>query len=52
MRLSIIGLITFVIVLAAGHVTARAQQATAKPNILVIMGDDVGYWNLSTYNQG
>ena len=23
-----------------------------KPNILVIMGDDVGYWNLSTYNQG
>jgi arylsulfatase A-like enzyme len=52
MRLSIIGLTTFVIVLAAGHVTARAQQAAAKPNILVIMGDDVGYWNLSTYNQG
>src|SRR3984893_15350628 len=52
MRLSIIGLTTFVIVLAAGHVTARAQQAAAKPNILVIMGDDIGYWNLSTYNQG
>ncbi|HEY2105188.1 MAG TPA: sulfatase-like hydrolase/transferase, partial [Candidatus Binataceae bacterium] len=30
-----------------GH--AQPQQ---KPNILVIMGDDVGYWNLSTYNQG
>ena len=28
----------------------HAQQQ--KPNILVIMGDDVGYWNLSTYNQG
>src|SRR5712692_1339867 len=27
-------------------------QAQAKPNILVIMGDDIGYWNLSTYNQG
>src|SRR6267378_604379 len=52
MRLSIIGLTTFVIALAASHVTARAQQAAAKPNILVIMGDDIGYWNLSAYNQG
>src|ERR1700731_5162980 len=52
MRSSIIGLTTFVIGLAAGHVTARAQQAAAKPNILVIMGDDIGYWDLSTYNQG
>jgi arylsulfatase len=23
-----------------------------KPNILVIMGDDIGYWNISTYNRG
>ena len=23
-----------------------------KPNILVIMGDDVGSWNVSAYNQG
>jgi len=52
MRLSIIGLTTFITVLAAAQVTARAQQAAAKPNILVIMGDDIGYWNLSTYNQG
>jgi len=28
---------------------AYAQQ---RPNILVIMSDDIGYWNLSTYNQG
>ena len=27
-------------------------EAQTKPNILVIMGDDIGYWNLSTYNQG
>jgi hypothetical protein len=27
-------------------------QATNKPNILVIWGDDVGYWNISAYNQG
>jgi arylsulfatase A-like enzyme len=29
-----------------------AQAATNKPNILVIFGDDVGYWNISAYNQG
>src|SRR5258705_9736895 len=29
---------------------AHAQQA--KPNILVIMGDDIGYWNISVYNRG
>jgi arylsulfatase len=28
-----------------------AQQAS-KPNILIIWGDDVGYWNISAYNQG
>ena len=32
---------------------ALAQEApTAKPNILVIMGDDIGYWNISAYNRG
>jgi arylsulfatase len=30
---------------------ASARQAT-KPNILVIWGDDIGYWNISAYNQG
>ena len=29
-----------------------AQPAPAKPNILVIMGDDIGYWNISAYNRG
>src|SRR5271166_3246066 len=28
----------------------NAQQK--KPNILVIFGDDIGYWNVSAYNQG
>jgi arylsulfatase A-like enzyme len=27
-------------------------QAAKKPNILVIWGDDIGYWNISAYNQG
>jgi arylsulfatase len=32
---------------------AYAQQAAAKkPNILIIWGDDIGYWNVSAYNQG
>jgi arylsulfatase len=27
-------------------------DAGSKPNILVIWGDDIGYWNISAYNQG
>ena len=39
--------------LAGGSATAHAQASSAKkPNILVIFGDDVGYWNVSAYNQG
>jgi arylsulfatase A-like enzyme len=30
---------------------AQAQQSK-KPNIVMIMGDDVGIWNLSTYHRG
>ena len=33
-----------------GPVSAQAQQK--KPNILVIWGDDIGYWNVSAYNHG
>jgi arylsulfatase len=38
------------IALACAAVPAGAQGK--KPNILVIWGDDVGYWNVSAYNQG
>ena len=31
-------------------VTAHAQAK--KPNILILWGDDIGYWNVSAYNQG
>jgi len=31
-------------------IIADAQQK--KPNILVIWGDDIGFWNVSAYNQG
>ncbi len=35
--------------LGAASLTAHAAD---KPNIVVIFGDDIGYWNLSTYSQG
>jgi arylsulfatase A-like enzyme len=31
---------------------ARAQAPAKKPNILVIMGDDIGWFNIGAYNQG
>ena len=35
---------------------AQAQPSTAasgkKPNILILWGDDIGYWNVSAYNLG
>ncbi|HET9446363.1 MAG TPA: sulfatase-like hydrolase/transferase, partial [Steroidobacteraceae bacterium] len=27
-------------------------MATKKPNILILWGDDIGYWNISAYNLG
>ena len=29
-----------------------APSAGGKPNILIIFGDDIGYWNTSAYNRG
>jgi arylsulfatase len=39
------------LVLWTGLFTDAFAQET-RPNILVIWGDDVGYWNVSAYNQG
>ena len=38
--------------LALGVASANAQPPGRKPNIVVIWGDDIGYWNISAYNQG
>ncbi len=38
--------------LLAGARPAEAQAAGKKPNVLIIWGDDIGYWNVSAYNQG
>ena len=38
---------------SSGHRRPATAQAPAKqPNILVLWGDDIGYWNISAYNQG
>jgi arylsulfatase len=40
---------------ATATLTAATSAVGAngkKPNILVIWGDDIGYWNVSAYNQG
>ncbi len=31
---------------------AQAQKTQAKPNILVIFGDDIGMWNVGAYTHG
>jgi hypothetical protein len=38
----------------ASLMTAGVTRAAdlKKPNILIIWGDDIGYWNISAYNQG
>ncbi|NMU46981.1 hypothetical protein HKB10_01165, partial [Vibrio parahaemolyticus] len=41
------------IAVGAGLLAASsAAMAADKPNILAIFGDDIGYWNISAYNQG
>jgi arylsulfatase len=37
------------LMLLVGVGQAAAQE---KPNIVVVWGDDIGYWNISAYNQG
>ena len=37
-----------IVLLSASFATAQAK----KPNILVIMGDDIGWYNASIYNRG
>src|SRR5664279_6653474 len=45
-------LATAVLALAFGSPASAQTPAKKPPNIVMIMGDDVGMWNLSTYHQG
>src|SRR5580698_3678222 len=44
-----LGLLASLVFAMAPDIASAQQQ---KPNILVIMGDDIGYWNISAYNRG
>jgi arylsulfatase len=54
MRRQLEGLVQDVLVLAAALLvfSGTAQAQSAKPNILVIWGDDIGQFNVSAYNMG
>ena len=53
-------LLTAAAVVSLAAVSVQAADSPApgsgaagnKPNILILWGDDIGYWNLSAYNQG
>ncbi len=47
----LLALFTLIFASSAGGLAA-AQTAGKQPNILVLWGDDIGYWNVSAYNQG
>jgi arylsulfatase A-like enzyme len=49
-RWSIGPIAALIFLLAAGATQAKAQ--TKQPNILVIMGDDIGMWNIGAYHRG
>ena len=38
--------------LLAGSSTPVAAQTSKQPNIVVIMGDDIGMWNIGVYHRG
>jgi Sulfatase len=46
------GLALGLFLMASPALVGPAQAQARKPNIVVIMGDDVGMWNLSTYHRG
>ena len=47
-----LGFLGLLIAMTVASVPATAQQQQQKPNIVVIMGDDIGMWNIGAYHRG
>jgi arylsulfatase A-like enzyme len=47
-----VGLLLVAAAATVGAAQAQAPAAQQKPNIIVIMGDDVGWFNIGAYHQG
>jgi arylsulfatase A-like enzyme len=47
-----IGRLVALALLASATLGPAMAQQQQKPNILVIVADDIGYWNISAYNRG
>jgi arylsulfatase len=53
-----LGAVAFIAAPAQAQVPAKApakapaKTDAKKPNILILFGDDIGYWNISAYNRG
>ncbi|TDI46461.1 MAG: arylsulfatase [Acidobacteria bacterium] len=43
---------TLVLAAIIAIATAKTEAQSERPNILVMWGDDIGYWNVSAYNLG
>jgi arylsulfatase A-like enzyme len=51
-RSLIVGALTVSSFLLGASADGHAQTSQQKPNILVIMGDDIGMWNIGAYHRG
>ena len=52
LKYHVAGLAAACTTLAFSSLSFAQQPTPTKPNILVIMADDIGYWNISAYNRG
>jgi arylsulfatase len=52
MKRSLAALAVLMAMVVAGGVAPAGAQQADKPNVLVIWGDDIGWSNVSSYNQG
>ena len=48
MKEKTLSIVTAILAISLASITTAAE----KPNIVVIMGDDIGFWNISTNNMG